>query len=326
MTPSAHPSAADRGLEPRSARPESCRYRAYGLALVSEIPLPELDVVDSSDQWATDTDALTIRRAPVDGPMPTSDTLRLVRFAPDCAYFAWNGIGRIMVEHNRTISVDADPGVGDGILGLVLLGPVLATILHARGRIILHGSAVEVAPRRTALFLGDNGAGKSTLAAAFLAAGHAVLADDVIAVDTSSEAPHVLAAYPAMKLSREAIAALSPLPARQLPEVVPNAAKLRLRFDRFDPSPCPLDRLYVIERGEQLMLDPLGPPDALRALMRYGYMLKFGSDALAGDATTAHFVGCAGIAHRANAWRLSVPAGLGCLPEVIAALTADCSR
>lgn len=298
-------------------------YRAYGIGLLSEIALPELDAVDSGNHEPPDADTLIIRRAPVEGPMPPPDSLRLVEFTADRSYFAWNGIGRIAVDRGRVISVDADHGVGDGILGLVLLGPVMATILHARGHVILHGSAVEVASGRVALFLGDNGAGKSTLAAALLAAGWPILSDDVVAVDTTSETPAVLAAFPAMKLSRDAIAALSPLPAQPLPEVVPNAAKLRLRFDRFDPSPRALDRLYVLERGDRVATEALGSADALRAVMRHGYMLKFGRDALSGEAAAAHFAGCVAIANRATVWRLSLPAGLGRLAEAVAAVTAD---
>jgi len=55
----------------------------------------------------------------------------------------------------------------------------------------LHAAAAELAPGRALLIVGPSGAGKSTLAAAFLAAGHRILGDDVVAYG-----PEGLVAFP----------------------------------------------------------------------------------------------------------------------------------
>jgi hypothetical protein len=63
-----------------------------------------------------------------------------------------------------------------------LFEPVLAFVLRLRGVLALHASAVSIAGRAV-LFCGGTGSGKSMTAAAFLARGHALIGDDVVALD-----------------------------------------------------------------------------------------------------------------------------------------------
>src|SRR5579884_948907 len=62
-----------------------------------------------------------------------------------------------------------------------VLSSAISYCLLARGIEPLHGTAVEVGGRALVL-LGDSGYGKSTLAAAFTAAGHRLLSDDVLVI------------------------------------------------------------------------------------------------------------------------------------------------
>lgn len=73
------------------------------------------------------------------------------------------------------------------------VGPVLGFILRRLGVLSLHASGVVIGGRAAA-FCGDSGAGKSTIAAALAAAGHAALADDVLAL---REVAGTTMAYPA---------------------------------------------------------------------------------------------------------------------------------
>lgn len=66
-----------------------------------------------------------------------------------------------------------------------LLEPVLAFVLRRRGSLVLHASAVEIAGRAVA-FCGSTGAGKSSAAAACIAAGAALLTDDVLTLTLAS--------------------------------------------------------------------------------------------------------------------------------------------
>ena len=67
-----------------------------------------------------------------------------------------------------------------------LLGMVLGAILHQRGVMVLHGSAVQT-PVGTVVFVADSGVGKSTLAVAMHQVGYPLLTDDLCTVRTDDE-------------------------------------------------------------------------------------------------------------------------------------------
>lgn len=304
--------------------PEQALYRAFDLTIASQIALPELDIV--SGEAAGGVANVVIRMTAVDGPMPPQTEWRLTRFSEGYAYFAWQGVGRFCVSDGRAIEVDLLPDVDPNMLGLFLLGPVMAALLHQRGDLVLHGSAVEIAPGATALFVGDNGAGKSTLAAAFLKAGHRVLSDDVIALDVADHI-RARAAFPAMKLSRAALAALAPLPGAVLPPAFPEAAKLRLRFaDTEDGRAAPLSHIYVVQRGADVGINALDRAEGLGALMRYSYMPKFGVEPLSGPSSASYFRQCAAVANSIPVSLLSVPEGFGALSQVVDAVQANAQK
>ncbi len=269
---------------------------------------------------------VVIRLAAVDGPLPAPAEWRLTRFEQAEAYFAWQGVGRFFVTDGHMIEVELLPGVDPDMLGLFLLGPVMAALLHQRGDLVLHGSAVEIAPGRAALFVGDNGAGKSTLAGAFLKAGHSVLTDDVIAVDPAGPV-RARTAFPAMKLSHEALTALAPLPGEVLPSVAGNAAKLRFRFAaEAGDKATPVSHIYVVQRGADVSIAGLDPVERLGAIMRYSYMPKFGAEPLSGPLSAPYFRQCAAVAHSVPVSRLVMPDGFAALPRVVASLVSDTQK
>ena len=130
-----------------------------------------------------------------------------------------------------------------------LLGPVFGFVLRLRGVTVFHASAVGIAGRAIAL-LGQRHAGKSTTAAAFSAAGFAVLADDIAAVDECDQAFSVRAGYPHLRLWPNAVEllygrrdALRPL--------TPNWDKRDLPLDGhggrvFQNESLPLSAVYVL--------------------------------------------------------------------------------
>lgn len=293
------------------------RYEGFGLSIVSTIPLPELHEAERGTASAEGD--ILIRLGRIDGPMPPPDQLRLVRFDPQELYFAWNGFGRIRVTGGRLIEVDPIPGIDPMLPGLFVLGPVMAALLHARGHLVLHGSAIEIAPGKAILCVGDNGQGKSTLAGAFLKAGHVVLADDVIAVlpGTADAMPQVQPAFPAIKLSQEAIAAFAPLPGDMLPPVPAGAAKRRIRLAAQPRTPSAIVHVCVVERADDVALMPLDAAARLTAILRHAYMLKFGAQSLSGEGGAAHFRHSASLADAVPVSRLMIPDRLDRLVDAV---------
>ena len=98
------------------------------------------------------------------------------------------------------------------LLRLYLLGPALALLLHQRGFLVLHASAVSLDGGVVA-FLGHSGHGKSTTAATLHARGAAIVADDVVAVDLGAPGgPAALPGFPLLKLWPDAVTALGENP------------------------------------------------------------------------------------------------------------------
>jgi hypothetical protein len=86
-----------------------------------------------------------------------------------------------------------------------LLGSVFGALLHQRGLLPLHASAIETRQGAVA-FAGPVGFGKSTLAAVFHRRGYRILADDVCAVSLSvNGTPLVMPAYPQLNLWADAL-------------------------------------------------------------------------------------------------------------------------
>ncbi len=292
--------------------------RAYGLTIASDFSLPECAPLPVASRRVVD---VTIASGVVDGPMPAAPHDRLVRPEQSGFYLAWRQLGRIRVERGARVTVDLLPEFDVAALSLVLLGPVIALLLHQRGRTLFHGSAVGRRDGSAVLFLGDNGAGKSTLAAACLKAGLEILADDVIALAGPDNGPALLQpGFAAAKLSRAALAALDPLPGTLLPAIPPTAAKLRLRLPDFDEQPRPVARICIVRREGAEAPAPHGPAARLAALMRYSYMPKFGAENFAGPQATAHFRACAALAEQVPVTTLAVPASIADLPAFAARL------
>lgn len=129
-----------------------------------------------------------------------------------------------------------------------LVGPVLGFILRLRGVICLHASAVTV-DNRCVAFVGPSGAGKSTTAAAFARRGHAVISDDIVAVNEGYGSFYVTPAYPHVCLWPDAVQMLYGS-ADLLPKILPDWEKRRLMLDgteaRFEERTLPLAAIYLL--------------------------------------------------------------------------------
>jgi hypothetical protein len=78
-------------------------------------------------------------------------------------------------------------------------------LMHQRGFLVLHASAVAVGGRAVA-FMAQSGTGKSTLAAAFGQHGHELITDDFLCIEfDADEQPFVRPAFPYVKLYPEVV-------------------------------------------------------------------------------------------------------------------------
>lgn len=245
-------------------------YRAFGLGIRSAFPLPEL-VEDAGPAEVLVHKGAISQFAPeaVDparGPYTTADR----------ALLTLEGVGSFLIRDGREIVAEPAPGVADETLRMAVVGLALGMLLHQRGLLLLHASAVEMAGGVVA-FLGDKGRGKSTLAAALQAQGHRLVTDDVLALTVCpGQVPLAHPSFPQIRLWPESVAAALKEERPDLPLVHSALDKRRWRVDdAFSDEPLPLKHLFVLEVGEALSVERLPRVQALDLLIRNAYLLPF---------------------------------------------------
>lgn len=154
-----------------------------------------------------------------------------------------------------------------------LLEPVLGFLLRSRGTLALHASAVEM-DGKAVVFCGPGGAGKSTAAGACVAAGGALLSDDVVAVADLGGRWHAHRGASAIRVWDDGAAALVG-DADRAPRFSPTWEKRvlspALLGGRQATGPTPVALVCIVDArsdtADAPRLDPLTGHAGLRALI-----------------------------------------------------------
>jgi hypothetical protein len=232
----------------------------------------------------------------------------------------WKDIGAFLIRGGDEIVVSPAPNVSQQVLRLFLLGRVLGTLLHQRGLLVLHASAVATNGSAIA-FMGGKGWGKSTLAGAMYEAGHSIVADDVvpISIDSSGTAS-VFPVFPQLKLWPEAAAFLGDA-VTTLPRLHPEYEKrARVASRGFSPAPVPLKAIYVLDEGDQLEVTTLGAKEGFLELVRHSYAANLLE---ATETGPQHFRHCSDVVKAVSIHRLKRTASLQELHAVTRLVTQE---
>lgn len=285
-------------------------YLAYGLSIKSCIALPEL---------ATGAECepdLVVSCAKVVTPSAETDRVEHCAWAtPDGLCMFWQGVGIISVLNGKAIVLDPTPEVEESRLRLFILGAAMAVLLHQRGLLVLHASAVAL-QGSAVVFLGNKGWGKSTLAAVLAQRGHSVISDDVVALGKDADGgPTLLPAFPQIKLWPNSVEALG-----GNPEDLPRLSTLfeKRHYDvttQFARTPLPLKCIFLLGIGETVRVDPVQAQDAIVELIRHSYSARFAVHLLSGKEGGRHLMQCSALARRVPICRLERPADLSLLPD-----------
>lgn len=231
-------------------------YKAFGLTVSSEIPLPELlhiNLVDDiTDIVIEKADLLTLWTKHSD---PNEDFV----IKKDWIMFHVSETALFLIQSGNRIVVSPFDGAPEDEIRLYILGTCMGAILMQRKVLPIHGSAVAIDGKAFAI-VGDSGAGKSTLASAFLKRGYQLMCDDVIPVTlTNDNIPMVTPSYPQQKLWLESLTHLemdsnnfSPLIVREDKFAVPVQ-------NQFVTEPLPLAGVFELVKGDNdgIAIEPI---------------------------------------------------------------------
>jgi hypothetical protein len=237
-------------LEERSAcdpgnSPGHCAA-AFGLIWQSDWPLPSFTAMAPCSVPAD----ITVRR--VCEPLPERQAL--------CVHGNVTGFSdgfRYRVEDEGTLDtfgdnrVDFRPGnAGKDLLPTAFFGTVAALLLAWRGRVPLHGTAVEI-DGQAVLICGSAGAGKSTLAAGLIGLGGRLISDDlsILHLGAQGNMPMLVAGRTTLRL-HPCIAGLLDRSVSWGSPATTGDAKLTVEPPRVDiESGFPLAAVAILDRN-----------------------------------------------------------------------------
>lgn len=296
-------------------------YVAYGLGIRSAIQLPEL--VCGGDRIDVEIKFESLK-------LPAHDCAGYCYWASGNSLFIhWDQIGYLQIRDGREIIIDPVPSVDFAKVRVVILGAAMGTLLHQKGLLVLHSSAVAI-KSGAALFVGNKGMGKSTTAASLYARGHQFLSDDIVPIDVGPEGELIaFPSYPQLKLWPEILRALGNDP-DAFPKLATNFEK---RFQtvehRFDHEPVAVKTIFVLDSNQDTELEAIGFQERVIELLRNLYVARFGNE-LIGSGGGVHLAKCAALAQRVPMYRLKSPSLLGelqakaeLLEQHIISLTSD---
>ena len=282
-------------------------YEAFGLRLRSALPLHGLRPAPPDD--GTGRAEVVVRRGDVEAPGPPG-TYGISAWPGDAAdTIVWRRETRLRISSNEIVVDTAD----EDFARQCIVGPGLGVLLHRRGHLVLHGSAVDVGGAAVVL-LGHKGAGKSTTAAALVARGHPLLTDDLVALDAggAGDGRLVLSGPTQMKLW-DASADLLGVETEPFMDGLDKGV-----WYGAPPAEraAPLGLVCALAWGDRLSLDPLDGVRAFGDVFAHAYAPRFlGSQAGASLVET-----CGRLVREVPCARLTRPQGLGGVEAVVAAI------
>jgi len=291
-------------------------YKAFGLIFKSEIELPELIAATGRHDVEINFGTFPLE---LDNASEKND---IFQASNDQFIFKLNNIAAFLVQSGKSITIQPFGQKNERDIRLFLLGSVFGALLHQRGCLVLHGSAVEI-DGRGVIFTGQSGAGKSTLVAAFHNQGFRVLTDDVVSIQLSVDGVHhIVPGFPNIKLWQDAADKLNKNTAGLEP-IRDELAKFRVAAEEhYLDHPLAISALYILTPTEDsdIQTQKLSGFDKVTALIVNTYRLSF----LKGQGCSAlHLKQCADLSKKIEVVKLIRPRDKFLLTELTEHILKD---
>jgi hypothetical protein len=312
------------------------QYSIYGLGLLSDTALPELERLasvkpDINVRLRVDGHAgPRTARWFLSSTLPGGDHLALCGKIEGGYLLRYLGLADFLIDRlgRELRCARIEPGTSPETLRHLLLDRVLPLVLNLLGRDVLHATAV-LTPAGVCAFMGPSGAGKSTLAASLAAVGYAPYCDDCLSVRLSTD---VLATpgYPGVRLRHDSFAALGNQ--RDEPGRMAGYNSKYRTLSTLGPIPTtlhPLIAMYRVQRpadGDAPLIaprvEPLAGREAFLELVSSAYVMNVADS----ETLLRHFHLIEQLMARVRIRRLLVPNDFALLPAVRRTILADLSE
>ena len=157
------------------------------------------------------------------------------------------------------------------------------------------------------------------MAGAMHARGHALIADDAVAIAGTPEEPLLEPGFPRLKLWPDAADSLG-IENDELSELYADLEKRGWSVrDGLAPAPVPPTHVYVLDIGAEIAIEPLPPSEAVIELIRNAH----GVMSMRGIVASEQLRRAAALAERLHVRRLIRPVALESLAQVAEAVETD---
>lgn len=253
------------------------RFWAYGLLIESELEIPEMLAVDSSDSSASPDVTVRVGTVPrfLADPLSSTDAFEASKVE---MLLRIDGVAHYLVSGGREIVVAPDPAASDHDVRVFLLGTCFGALLHQRGALVLHASGMGT-PTGAVLFAGPSGAGKSTLLAEMLRRGFEMMVDDVCGIFATDEQDRLVVqpSYPRTRMWADT--------ADQMGIETEGLQRTRSHMDKYErqlpdhfwAEPAPIRRIYhlAVGPGDEMSLTPVPPMVVIPLIVNSTYRRVF---------------------------------------------------
>ncbi len=244
-------------------------YRAYGLNIASQIPVTGFEpaTIDNLD--------VVIRVGEV--PENLVNAINQTKFYQSNArefLLKTPKLGNIYIGNGDEIVVQAVVDPSNNNLSAYIVGMAFGAIMHQRRLLPLHASTV-IYKDKCLVFAGRSGAGKTTIAAALIAAGASLVADDVTVVDFTHETPVIRPAFPTLKIWADSLQHMG-IETKGLTPVQNEVKKYYLPVDQFCNRLTAINQIYILlpQNRAGIELKPLTGVDKFQVLKKYTYLFQ----------------------------------------------------
>lgn len=295
-------------------------YRVHGLCLTSNFRLPKLNPLSEERSPETPDVVVQSRESQETAAEKTRIDVQdeLVRVSSQ--------FGTVDIKAH-SVALRPVPHVSHQALFTCYAVYILSFLLHRRGFLTLHASAVVIGDVSVA-FIGEKGMGKSTTAASFYAQGDSLLSDDMIACKPREEGvPEVDQGFPWMKLGPVALCDVLDRSGDALDPPAPGSKKRVVPTAGNTPNTSfPLRRIYVLgyykdSHGKRdVQIRTFGSKQACMFLIANSFVQMLMGRELSDP---QHLAQCATLSQRVPMSLLLRPRSMDALPSVYGAVRRD---